>query len=66
MVANEPPPAKPVPAARPPFNEPARLIQWAYAAYSTVEWSLESLLAEVTDRGLRSRGGPNIPQKVCR
>jgi site-specific DNA recombinase len=44
--------------------EPARLIQWAFEAYATGDWSVKSLLAEATARGLRSRGGPNSPQKV--
>ncbi len=44
-------------------EEPARLIEWAFEAYATGEWSEVNLLAEVTDRGLRSRGGPNTPSK---
>jgi site-specific DNA recombinase len=44
-------------------EEPARLIRWAFAAYVTSEWSVKDLLAEVTKRGLRSKGGPNIPKK---
>jgi DNA invertase Pin-like site-specific DNA recombinase len=43
--------------------EPARLITWAFEAYATGEWSVESLLTEITARGLRSRGGPNTPSK---
>ena len=43
--------------------EPAKLIQWAFLAYSTGEWSVKDLLAEATRRGLRSRGGPNTPQR---
>jgi site-specific DNA recombinase len=43
--------------------EPARLIQWAFQAYATGEWSVQALRDEVTKRGLRSRGGPNSPQK---
>ena len=37
---------------------PAHLITWAYEAYATGEWNVKDLLAEATDRGLRSRGGP--------
>jgi site-specific DNA recombinase len=43
--------------------EPAALIQWCFEAYATGEWSVQSLLVEATKRGLRSRGGPNTPQK---
>jgi site-specific DNA recombinase len=43
--------------------EPAALIQWCFEAYATGEWSVQSLLGEATKRGLRSRGGPNTPQK---
>lgn len=41
----------------------ASLIQWCFTAYATGEWSVQSLAAEATHRGLRSRGGPNTPQK---
>ena len=43
--------------------EPARLITWAFEAYATGEWNVKDLLAEATDRGLRSRGGPTYVSK---
>ncbi len=39
------------------------LMQWAFEEYSNGEWTLRKLLAEVTDRGLTSTGGPNTPSK---
>ena len=44
-------------------EERAPIIQWCFTAYATGEWSVQSLLAEATARGLRSRGGPNTPSK---
>lgn len=35
--------------------ERAPLIQWAFEAYATGEWTTRGLLAELTERGLRSR-----------
>ncbi len=43
--------------------EPAKLITWCFEADATGEWTVKSLLAEVTARGLKSRGGPNTPKK---
>lgn len=43
--------------------EPFELIQWCYKAYDSGEWSVKALLEEATDRGLRTRGGPNTPKK---
>jgi site-specific DNA recombinase len=44
-------------------GERGELIRWAFQTYATGEWSVEQLLAEVTERGLKSRGGPNTPRK---
>ena len=44
-------------------REPAELITWCFESYATGDWSIKSLLGEATKRGLRSRGGPNTPQK---
>ena len=39
------------------------LLAWCFAAYATGDWSVKNLVAEATDRGLLSRGGPNTPRK---
>ena len=41
----------------------AALVRWCFEAYATGEWTIKSLLEEATDRGLRSKGGPNTPRK---
>jgi site-specific DNA recombinase len=43
--------------------EPFELLRWCFMIYATGEWSVKDLLAEATDRGLLSRGGPNTPRK---
>ena len=40
------------------------LVTWAFAAYSTGEWSMKALLSELTERGLRTRPGPKRPAKT--
>ena len=42
----------------------APLVAWLFEAYATGDWTLVGLLAEATERGLRSKGGPNTPSKV--
>jgi site-specific DNA recombinase len=42
-------------------EERAPLVQWAFAAYSTGEWSVKSLADELHRRGLRSRPTPKRP-----
>ncbi len=44
-------------------EERAPLITWLFEAYATGEWSVDDLRQEVTERGLRSRPGPNTPAK---
>lgn len=44
-------------------DERAPLITWLFEAYATGEWSVQALLEEVTERGLRSRPGPTTPCK---
>lgn len=39
------------------------LITWLFEANATGEWNISSLLAGATERGLRSRSGPNTPSK---
>ena len=43
--------------------EPAELITLGVETYATGDWTAERLLDEVTERGLRSRGGPTTPRK---
>ncbi len=40
------------------------LVAWLFEAYATGDWTLVALLAEATERGLWSKGGPNTPRKV--
>jgi site-specific DNA recombinase len=42
-------------------EERAPLVQWAFSAYSTGDWSLKSLADELYRRGLRSRPTPKRP-----
>jgi site-specific DNA recombinase len=42
-------------------EERAPLVQWAFSAYSTGDWSLKSLADELYRRGLRSRPTPTRP-----
>ena len=44
-------------------QERAPMMRWAFEAYATGEWTLRSLLEELTERGLRTVGGPNTPSK---
>ena len=46
-----------------PDAETFDLVKWCFYAYVTGEWSVETLVAEATDRGLLSKGGPNTPRK---
>ncbi len=43
--------------------EPADLLAWAFETYASGDWTVKSLLEALTERGLRSRGGPNTPRK---
>lgn len=45
--------------------ERAEMMTWCFKAYATGEWSVSSLLAEVTKRGLRSRGVPPPRARSC-
>jgi recombinase/recombinase-like zinc beta ribbon protein len=42
-------------------EERSPLVQWAFSAYSTGDWSLKSLADELYRRGLRSRPTPKRP-----
>ncbi len=44
--------------------EVAPLITWLFGAYATGAWTLAALLAKATEPGLRSKGGPNMRQKM--
>jgi hypothetical protein len=46
-----------------PDPEPFELLRWCFVTYATGEWSVITLLAEATERGLRSKGGPNTTSK---
>ena len=46
-----------------PDGETFDLLKWCFNAYATGEWSVEALVAEATERGLRTRGGPNTPRR---
>jgi DNA invertase Pin-like site-specific DNA recombinase len=39
------------------------LMAWAFEAYATGDWTLRSLLGELTNRGLTSPPGPRTPSK---
>ena len=39
------------------------LMQWAFEAYATGEWSLRTLLAEVTERGLTTTASARMPSR---
>ena len=43
--------------------ERAPLVQWAFEAYATGDWTLRQILNEVTKRGLTTRPGPHTPAK---
>ena len=42
------------------------LMAWAFEAYATGEWTIRSLLAELTDRGLTTAPGPKSPARPLR
>lgn len=44
-------------------EERAPLVQWAFAAYSTGDWSIKSLEKELYRRGLRTRPTPKRPAR---
>lgn len=44
-------------------EERAPLVEWAFAAYSTGEWSIKSLEDELYRRGLRTRPTPKRPPR---
>lgn len=46
-----------------PDPETFELLRWCFIAYASGEWSVASMLAEATARGLLSSGGPNTPRK---
>ncbi len=43
--------------------ERAPLMAWAFQAYSTGDWTILTLLAELTRRGLTTKPGPRTPSK---
>jgi site-specific DNA recombinase len=42
------------------------LMAWAFEAYATGDWTIRSLLAELTDRGLTTLPGPRSPARPLR
>ena len=42
------------------------LMAWAFEAYATGEWTIRSLLAELSDRGLTTVPGPRSPARPLR
>ncbi|MGO9321590.1 MAG: recombinase family protein [Solirubrobacteraceae bacterium] len=42
------------------------LMAWAFEAYATGEWTIRTLLAELTERGLTTVPGPKLPARPLR